>query len=483
MGKIADISKYQGNVDWEKASKDLDFVILRASCGTGKDMKLDANIAGCKQYGIPYHVYHYLKATDFDSAVNEAEVFFQAVNGEEPVSFILDCEYSGIKPGLARELVDDFLFELKQLIGKPVKIGCYIGHHLYSKWNLDYDAFDFIWIPRYGKNSGEPETKPAYPCDLWQYTSKGSLSGVKRNVDLNQLMGEKPMSFFIEQKREDGAETMGYDPKKLIAVAEAEVGYLEKKSNANLDDKTGNAGDKNYTKYARDLDALNFYNGRKNGVAWCDVFVDWCFVQAFGKDAALKLTYQPTNNKNNCGAGCKYSRNYYKQNKRLFDTPEPGDQIFFYPKDGIGGSAIQHTGLVYAVDGTYVYTIEGNTSGANGVVANGGGVCKKKYKLTYNRLAGYGRPVWGENATTPEEPKPAVPNTTAWPAGTKIVEITAKSVNARVGDSTKYGSTGYVQNGETYEWVGTSPTSGWHAIRMPNRICWVSPKYSKVVAV
>lgn len=54
-----------------------------------------------------------------------------------------------------------------------------------------------------------------------------------------------------------------------------------------------------------------------------------------------------------------------------------------------------HTGLVYRVDGTYVYTIEGNTSGANGVVANGGGVCKKKYRLTYNRIAGYGRPDWG----------------------------------------------------------------------------------------
>ena len=30
---IADISKWQGNVDWETASKELEFVILRASCG------------------------------------------------------------------------------------------------------------------------------------------------------------------------------------------------------------------------------------------------------------------------------------------------------------------------------------------------------------------------------------------------------------------------------------------------------------------
>ncbi|MCH1978243.1 hypothetical protein MCG44_00545 [Lawsonibacter sp. OA9] len=39
---------------------------------------------------------------------------------------------------------------------------------------------------------------------------------------------------------------------KLISVASAEVGYLEKKSNSQLDSKTANAGSNNYTKYARD---------------------------------------------------------------------------------------------------------------------------------------------------------------------------------------------------------------------------------------
>ena len=40
---------------------------------------------------------------------------------------------------------------------------------------------------------------------------------------------------------------------KLIQVAEQEVGYLEKKSNKDLDHKTANAGSNNFTKYARDL--------------------------------------------------------------------------------------------------------------------------------------------------------------------------------------------------------------------------------------
>jgi len=197
-----------------------------------------------------------------------------------------------------------------------------------------------------------------------------------------------------------GSDNMTYDPKKVIAIARAEVGYLEKASNSQLDDKTANAGSKNYTKYGRDLDALGFYNGRKNGVAWCDQFVDWSFVQAYGLDAALALTFQPLG-KSNCGAGCKYSRNYYKNNGRLFDDPQPGDQIFFYSSDK---SSISHTGLVYAVDKTYVYTVEGNTSSASGVVANGGCVREKKYKLSYERIAGYGRPPYGmEVVTDPAE--------------------------------------------------------------------------------
>ena len=53
---------------------------------------------------------------------------------------------------------------------------------------------------------------------------------------------------------------------KVIEIALAEVGYLEKKTNSNLDSKTANAGYNNYTKYARDFDEKypNFYNGKKH---------------------------------------------------------------------------------------------------------------------------------------------------------------------------------------------------------------------------
>ena len=174
---------------------------------------------------------------------------------------------------------------------------------------------------------------------------------------------------------------------KLLKIAEAEVGYLEKKSNSNLASKTANAGSNNYTKYANDFDKVytSFYNGKKNGAAWCDMFVDWCFVKAFGEALALKLLGQP---EKSCGAGCKFSADYFKKIKRFYTSPKVGDQIFF--KNSSGTPC--HTGLVYKVDSTYVYTIEGNTSSASGVVANGGAVAKKKYKRNYALIYGYGRP-------------------------------------------------------------------------------------------
>lgn len=189
---------------------------------------------------------------------------------------------------------------------------------------------------------------------------------------------------------------MAYDRQKVIDIFLNEVGYLEKASNANLDSKTGNAGYANYTKYARDLDALGyFYNGPKQGYAYCDVTVDWAFVKAYGVEAALFLLCQP---KYSAGAGCGYSAQYYK-NKGQFhkSNPQPGDQIFF----GSEGN-VTHTGLVYKVTSTKVYTVEGNTSGASGVIANGGGVCEKSYSLGYAKIYGYGRPAYGDDykATT-----------------------------------------------------------------------------------
>ena len=208
---------------------------------------------------------------------------------------------------------------------------------------------------------------------------------------------------------------------KVLAVAGAEVGYLEKETKDCLDDQTANAGDKNITKYARDMDGISwFYNGHKQGVAWCDVFVDWVFVRAFGAEKARLLLCQP---KKSSGAGCNSSMGYYRKAGQLFSTPRKGDQVFFFSSEYPDQAG--HTGIVEKVTANRIYTIEGNTSGASSKIQHGGGVARKNYTIGYKRIAGYGRPDW----SLVEEKESGGGEKMSYTA--KVVAKSGKTVNLR----------------------------------------------------
>lgn len=206
----------------------------------------------------------------------------------------------------------------------------------------------------------------------------------------------------------------------VIAVAVAEIGYKEKKSNSNLDDKTANAGSNNYTKYARDFDQKypQWYNGKKNGYAWCDMFVDWCFLTAFGYTAALSLLCQP---EKSAGAGCTYSAGYYRNKGQFYTSnPKPGDQIFF----GTSISNCTHTGIVEKVVGSTVYTIEGNTSDC---------VARRSYALGSSKIVGYGRPKYDAEtggSTPAPAPTPSQPST----GGKTVDELAKEVINGKWGN-------------------------------------------------
>ncbi len=171
-------------------------------------------------------------------------------------------------------------------------------------------------------------------------------------------------SSVMTQKKVSAASNKKYAA-AVVNIALAEEGYREYANNK--------------CKYSEDIDNMRrngqyFYNGYKNGAAeWCDIFVDWCFIQAYGFDAARQMTGQTAGH--DCGAGVKYSYSYYSNHPSY---PQPGDQIFF--KDS--SNTMTHTGLVYAVYGGRVYTIEGNVSKSVG---------KRDYPLGSSKIKGYGR--------------------------------------------------------------------------------------------
>lgn len=175
---------------------------------------------------------------------------------------------------------------------------------------------------------------------------------------------------------------------KVIKVALNEVGYLEKKSNYQLDSKTANAGSANYTKYGK------WYG--LNPDLWCAMFLCWIFNEAYGETTAKKLLA------GKFSAACEEIRqNFIGKGHYHTSNPKIGDVIFF---KGTRHSGANHIGLVVDVSNGKVYTVEGNTSGGSTVIDNGGGVAKKCYTLSYNRILGYGRPKYDDSTSSNDAP-------------------------------------------------------------------------------
>lgn len=209
---IADVSVNQGKIDWDSLAPQLDFVIIKAS---GKyvnqgDAQYARNVSGAVSHGVPFHAYHYLYCLNEAEARRDAGLFFRMVKaaGHWPLFWVLDCEGGwGIAAIRARPVAEAFEAELRRLAREDgpgeIKVAVYIGQNVYYAYALNYAHYAYIWIPGYGD-----KFRPKMPCDMWQYTSKDLLPGIKGvgRVDLNVLIGDKPLEFFTgktEQKKED----------------------------------------------------------------------------------------------------------------------------------------------------------------------------------------------------------------------------------------------------------------------------------------
>lgn len=136
--------------------------------------------------------------------------------------------------------------------------------------------------------------------------------------------------------------------KELLAIARGELGNTE------------NPAGSNRTKYGE------WYGW--NGVAWCMIFVQWCFAQVGAK--LLRRTASCVELMNAAkAAGCWVTSGFL-----------PGDVVIY---DFPGGAATDHCGIVETELPDYgVQAIEGNTS-QSGSQSNGGQVCRKNRPSKY----------------------------------------------------------------------------------------------------
>lgn len=383
--KGIDVSAWQGKIDWKTvADYGMGFAILRITeAGNVVDSQFENNLAGCNKYNIPVGVYKYSYAMTIAEIQREARKVVSTLNGRRiqfPV--FLDLEYNNQR-SLGSESIHkmaDAFREIVEVAGYKFAIYCNVDwyenvicSHLkkYDFWIARYPANDDGWL--------QERLRPDFGVG-WQYSSKAKIPGISGTVDRNVFY--KDYSEEIEKKEETTVNKLQEHTKlgDYYANNGGTKPYLEKKSNAYLDDFTKNAGDKNYTKFARDVN--NWNQPGCQGQPWCAVYQFWKLVKVFGLTKALQIM----------GGGfynCQSVTRHAKQKGTWHSTPKKGALIIF--RNG------SHIGSVNSYDATYVYTNEGNTSSAPGVVANGGACRNKKYKLTDSAIDGY---VWIDYGTT-----------------------------------------------------------------------------------
>lgn len=195
MGVIIDISHHQNpaKIDYDKLAKEVDLVIIRTQYGSRTiDRHYKTHHTEFKKRGVHTAAYAWVRGVSISDMEKEATDFYNRTKDLNPTFWFLDVEEKSMDD--MRAGVNAYAKKLRSLGAKNV--GVYIANHLYKSFNIDVSQFDAVWIPHYGSNNGQPNSKPDHPCDLHQYTDKGRLNGYSGNLDLNRIISDKKLEYF-----------------------------------------------------------------------------------------------------------------------------------------------------------------------------------------------------------------------------------------------------------------------------------------------
>lgn len=190
--KGIDVSAYQGNIDWKAVKEDgIEFAILKViRKDLTPDKMFEAYFSGCNANGIKVlGVYNYSYALTEQKAVEDAQAVVRILNGRK-VKVWIDVE-DKVQQGIGRKLIEIINAYGDVITSIGLEFGIYTGlsfYNTYIKPYIAYLRYTNFWIARYGLNNGGMSTKyqpNVSGMEGWQYTSKGKVSGIKGNVDMD----------------------------------------------------------------------------------------------------------------------------------------------------------------------------------------------------------------------------------------------------------------------------------------------------------
>lgn len=370
-----DISKWQGNVDFNKVKADgIQFCIFREGYRQAIDGQFKNYVKGAKAAGIPIlGVYHFIYVDGATPKQNaEACIANMKAAGLDPTNIWIfsDLEYdtwtkAGIKAtkALCTQYTIEFLDTLKAAGCKKLGIYCNLDYYRnYYDWNQLGEYRKYLWLADY---TGGPDVD----CVIQQTGSTGEVSGISGNVDMDKLFDESMLSGKEETK-------MGVTAQDVLNIMRSWIGYSE----AN----------------GRYLEILNIYNSHKplaRGYAikpsdeWCDATVSAAAIKAGAVDLI------------GTEVGVEKHVDIFKKKGIWIEDgsikPQAGDIIVFnwddssQPNDGYS----DHIGYVEQVSGNTITCIEGNMSEKVG---------RRTINVGWGYIRGFARPKYASGGVAPK---------------------------------------------------------------------------------
>lgn len=213
-----DVSEWNGDIDWNAVKEaGVEYALIR--CGFGKqgiDKYFNINIEEARAAGIKIGIYYYSYATDYDSAVAEAKHCIELIE-DYRADIDLPVWYDVEEERNIPNIVDVCHGFINTMNYYGYNCGVYTPVSWFDAYFKDISC-DYFWMASWGNDDGQPHTKPQW-CDIWQYTSKGSVNGVGNGcVDCDILYNED-MKLLIKEEQKP--------PEKKIVNIIIEAEYPE----------------------------------------------------------------------------------------------------------------------------------------------------------------------------------------------------------------------------------------------------------------
>lgn len=193
-GTGIDVSKWQGSINWSQARTAISFAIIRCGYrGSGGGLGIDPfyarNMQQAKANGVRVGIYFYSKATNEAQAVEEASLAVQLANEQGgcslPIYFdIEDASQAGLSNAERTAICHAFC---RTVQASGYRAGVYSSMSWWlNKLNNNELTQYSVWIARYNTTLSGGRYIYNGKCDIWQYSSDGTIPGINGRVDMNQ---------------------------------------------------------------------------------------------------------------------------------------------------------------------------------------------------------------------------------------------------------------------------------------------------------